>query len=131
MRFFIIFALCLCYVNAMEVLVAKKSISYKEVLSKDDFAVMSANPQDIPRTCEVFNSNNFNSGQYMASKYIKEGSLLCTKDVLEYKPKEVLFNFGSLEIKTDGEVINETAEYITIKKHDGSVQKIYKDGRDQ
>lgn len=131
MRFFIIFALCLCYVNAMEVLVAKKSISYKEVLSKDYFAVMSANPQDIPRTCEVFNSNNFNSGQYMASKYIKEGSLLCTKDVLEYKPKEVLFNFGSLEIKTDGEVINETAEYITIKKHDGSVQKIYKDGRDQ
>lgn len=131
MRFIVIFALCLSYLNAIEVLVAKKSISYKEILSKDYFTVMSANSSDIPRTCEVFNPNNFSTGQYMASKYIKEGALLCTKDVLEYKPKEVVFNFGSLEIKTDGEVINETSEYITIKKHDGSVHKIYKDGRDQ
>jgi hypothetical protein len=63
MRFFIIFALCLSYLNAIEVLVAKKNISYKEILSKEYFTVMSANLSDIPRTCEVFNIDNFNTGQ--------------------------------------------------------------------
>ncbi|MDY0365555.1 MAG: hypothetical protein RBQ81_06835 [Arcobacteraceae bacterium] len=129
MKYLIIFALCLTQLYGVKVGFAKQNIGYKEIVTKEHFIIKEINSTQIPRNCEVFDLNLLDKREYFASKYIKEGSMICTKDLKEYEKKEIIFNFGALEIRTDGEVIHETDEYITIKKHDGSVQKIFKDGR--
>lgn len=51
------------------------------------------------------------------------------KDLDKDKNNSVLFNFGSIQIERPGKIIFENDEYIRIKREDGQVEKIYKDGR--
>lgn len=116
---------------SQDVFVAKTNISFKQTVTKNDFNIISVDPKEIPRTCEVFPISQIDLQRYVTTKYIRQGSVICSKDLALFDSKEVVFDFGSLEIKTDGEIINETNESITIKKYDGSVVKIFKDGRER
>ncbi|MCK9336422.1 MAG: hypothetical protein M0P43_01195 [Arcobacteraceae bacterium] len=131
MKFFVLLILLISNIYGQNVLTAKSNISFKDILTKEHFNVVFINPSEIPRTCELVSIDDIETNKYFASKYIRAGSVICKKDLQVYESNSVVFDFGILEIKTDGEIIHETDEYITIKKHDGSVHKIYKDGRDR
>lgn len=131
MKLFILVVLLISSMYGQNVLIAKDNISFKEILTKEHFNIVFVDPSAIQRTCDVVGIDEIEENKYFAAKYIRAGSMVCKKDLQAYESNSVVFDFGILEIKTDGEIINETDEYITIKKHDGSVHKIYKDGRDR
>ena len=43
----------------------------------------------------------------------------------------MIFNFGNIQIEQNGEIIFQNDKYITIKKNNGKVKKIYKNGQNK
>jgi len=123
----LLLGLSLTNLFAIDVLVAKEKIKYKEQISVKKLTLKKA--KKIYRHCVPVSLNDLNKSSYIAKHYISRGSILCTKDIKKYEKSSILFDFGSLEIEKDGKVINNTKKYIKIKKPDGKVEKIYKDGR--
>ncbi|WP_072682185.1 hypothetical protein [Arcobacter sp. LA11] len=125
---------CLFFVIALsinlysiEVLVTNSKINYKEIISVKKLSsgkVLSVKKFCIPATISDFENN-----KYYATRYLRKGSIICLKDIEKYSKNSILFNFGSIQIERDGELIFENDEYIKIKKRDGKIEKIYKDGR--
>jgi hypothetical protein len=83
----------------------------------------------IYRHCKPVKLSDLNKAPYIAKHYMSKGSIVCHKDIKRYEKSSILFDFGTLEIEKDGKVINNTNKYIKIKKPNGKVEKIYKDGR--
>ncbi|WP_164967602.1 hypothetical protein [Arcobacter sp. CECT 8985] len=114
--------------NAIELIITKKAINYKAKLNVKD--LMIRNVDSFKKGyCTPLKLSDLSGTVYETTHYIKKGSVLCTKDIKEFKKKAVVFKFGALEIETDGEIIYQNDKYIRIKKRDGKVEKIYKDGR--
>ena len=67
--------------------------------------------------------------KYFAKHYIGINKALCLEDVYIPKINKVKFKFGNLEIEKEAELIKETKNYIKIKNVDGTIEKIYIDGR--
>lgn len=124
-----LFLSCLTFSNvfAIDVLVAKENIKYKAKINVNN--LMFKKTKKIYRHCVPVKLNDFDVSEYITKHYISKGSIICTKDIKKYVKSSILFKFGSLEIEKDGKVINNTKKYIKIKKPDGKVEKIYKDGR--
>lgn len=125
--FFLFF--CLGFINllAIDVLVTKERIKFNERISVKKLTSKKTNK--IYRHCVPIKLNDLNEAVYISKHYISKGSILCEKDIKKYEKNSIVFNFGSLEIEKDGKVINDTKKYIKIKKPNGKVEKIYKDGR--
>ncbi|WP_320034902.1 hypothetical protein [Halarcobacter sp.] len=111
----------------IEVLVTKKDIDYKELINLDD--LYKSNVTSVKKFCEPVAENDFRTTKYRASRYLRKGTIICTKDLDKDKNNSVLFNFGSIQIERPGKIIFENDEYIRIKREDGQIEKIYKDGR--
>jgi len=107
--------------------VARGNINFKEKITK--YNLVLKNIIKIHKHCVPFNIDNLKKGTYTAKHYIRQGSVICTKDVQKYNKKSVLFNFGSIEIEKEGKIIFENDKYIKIRKQNGKIEKIYKDGR--
>lgn len=112
---------------AIDVLVNKKDINFKEELSASKLYKTSVN--NVRKYCTPLSIKKFQEKKYRASRYLKKGTVICTKDVYEDKNNKILFNFGAIQIEKPGKIIFENDEYIKIKRSDGKVEKIYKDGR--
>lgn len=113
--------------HAIEVVVTTSKINYKETISISKLAL-----SDVPKIkkyCIPMKLSDFKEKKYLAKRYLKKGSVICAKDVEALSKNSVLFNFGSIEIEKPGKVIFENDKYIKIKKTDGKIEKIYKDGR--
>lgn len=67
--------------------------------------------------------------KYYAQRYIAKNTPICLKDVYIPQINKVKVRFGNLEIEKEAELIKETKSYIKIKNLDGTIEKIYKDGR--
>ncbi len=127
LRAFFIFIIFTINLYAIDVIVTNSKIDYKEKIDvkKLSFAkVLSVKKYCIPLTIL-----DIQSKKYLAKRYLKKGTVLCTSDVKEYSKKSVLFNFGLIEIEKEGKIIFENDEYIRIKKPNGKIEKIFKDGR--
>lgn len=118
------FSINLC---AIEVVKTTKDIDYHEII--DASMLIPANVSSVKKYCIPLEISNFKSNKLLAKRYLRKGTILCSKDVEEYTKKSVLFNFGAIEVERPGEVVYENDEYIKIKKIDGKIEKIYKDGR--
>ena len=112
---------------AADLLVAKDNIAYKEKLSIKDLRVQKTNT--FYKLCTPLSLEDLNKSVYITAHYIMKNSVLCAKDVKEYKKESVVFDFGTLQIEQEGKVIYENDNYIRIKRSDGTIEKIYKDGR--
>lgn len=113
--------------QAITVVVAKKQIAYQQKIQESYVEVRninSINKNCIPVTLAQIKENN-----YLAKTFINTGSIICKRNITIAKQNSVKFNFGAIEIETPGKIIFENDEYIRIKKLDGSIEKIYKDGR--
>ena len=59
---------------------------------------------------------------YHAKSYMNKGHILCHKDLYivdKNKKNRLLFDFGSIEIETDGKLIKETKERVRIQNANG------------
>lgn len=112
---------------ALNVLVSKESINYEEKLKTSDVKMM--NIQSLVKACIPLTLKQLNNNEYVTTHYINKNSVICLKDVKIYKKESVVFRFGLLEIEKKGKVIFENDNFIRIKKDDGTIEKIYKDGR--
>ena len=111
---------------------ASKTIKYKEVIKKDELFIDYVNKKDIKRNCKPITKEDILNNVYHAKSYMKKGHIICTKDLYIEdinKKNRILFDFGSIEIETDGKVIKETKKSVRIQNVNGKFETIYKDGR--
>lgn len=108
------------------ILSAKKNINYKEVIKLEDVEEITSSEK---LNCVPMNIEEFKTKKFIAKHYIAKSSVICKKSIEEYKKEAILFDFGSFQIETEGKVIFENNEFVRIKKSDGSIEKIFKDGR--
>lgn len=123
---FVLFFLSL-NLYSIEVVVTNTIINYKEKV--DIKKLSSANVLSVKKFCIPITIQDLETKKFMAKRYLRKGTILCTNDIEEFSKNSVLFNFGTIQIEKEGKVIFENNEYIRIKKPDGKIEKIYKDGR--
>lgn len=112
---------------ANQLVIAKKNIPYNSTITIDD--LQSVNNASKKKYCEPMSMEMFEKQKYISNRYIKKSTIICKDDVSIYKKNSVLFNFGAIQIEQNGKIIFENDEYIKIKKENGDIEKIYKDGR--
>jgi hypothetical protein len=129
-KVFFLFAFILNSLLSAEVKVvpiATKPIDYKNKIYSYNLKLVQANEKY--KCKEYLDVVTLKKNKYYAKHYISEGSEICLKDVYIPKINKVKFRFGNLEIEKEAELIKETKSYIKIKNLDGTIEKIYKDGR--
>lgn len=114
---------------AIEVVITTSNIDFHEIIDSSKLSISEVN--EVKKYCTPLKISDFKSNNLVAKRYLKEGTILCTKDIEESSKNKVLFNFGAIEVESPGEIIYENDEFIKIKKLDGKIEKIYKDGRVQ
>lgn len=122
--FVIIFSINL---YSIDVIVANSKINYKEIISVEKLS--SLNVLSVKKYCIPATIDDLEKDKYFAKHYIRKGSVICLKDIEKYSKNSILFNFGSIQIERNGKLVFENDEYIKIKRNDGKIEKIYKDGR--
>ncbi len=126
LRAFFVFIIFSINLYAIDVLVTTAKINYKEKI--DIKKLSSAKVLSVKKYCIPLTIQDIESKKYVAKRYLRKGTVLCASDVKEYSKKSVLFNFGLIEIEKEGKIIFENDEYIRIKKPNGKIEKIFKDG---
>lgn len=131
---YLMLKLSLCFVFffstslfAVDVLVPKRTINYKAIISIKDLSYRKVDR--ISKVCKPLTLSHLEKNTFQAKHLLLQGRPICTKDVKIYKKESIVFNFGSLEIEKNGKVIYENNEYIKLKRNDGKIEKIYKNGR--
>jgi len=125
-------SLFICFLSvvnlqAMSVLVAKEPIMFEEKLSPSKLKLI--NVSSIKKACIPITLAQIQNNEYKTTHYINRNSIICQKDVEVYKDEAVVFDFGSIQIEKKGKIVFENDQFIRIKKADGTIEKIYKDGR--
>lgn len=106
--------------------ISNKVIDWKEKITRDDVILIEANKK---YSCKKYiDMMLLKQKQYRAKHYIHKNKPICLKDVYLNQTKKIKFNFGSLEIEKEGELLKQTDEYIKIRNSEGVIEKIYKDG---
>jgi len=107
--------------------IAKKNIKYKDKIFSYDVTFV---PESKKFTCTKYiDMNLLKQNKYYAKSFLRKGKAICKRNVIVPQGNTVKFKFGNLEIEKEGRVLNETDQYIKIKNLDGTINKIYKDGR--
>jgi len=104
-----------------------KAIEYKNKIISSNLKLIQANNK---YKCEEYlDIVTLKKNKYYAKHYIGKNKPICLKDVYIPTVNKVNFRFGNLEIEKEAELIKETKSYIKIKNLDGTIEKIYIDGR--
>ena len=114
-------------VFAISVLVSKDSIGFRQKIEPSNLRLMHV--PKLKKSCIPLTLKEVQNNEYRATHYINRKSIICQNDVKIYKKESVIFNFGGLEIEKKGKIIYENDDFIRIKKENGKIEKIYKDGR--
>lgn len=114
-------------VFGINVLISKEAIGFKQKIEPSNLRLIRVSK--VKKSCIPLTVKQVQNNDYKATHYIKKKSILCEDDVKLDKKEAVVFNFGSLEIEKEGKIIYENDDFIRIKKDNGKIEKIYKDGR--
>ena len=107
--------------------IANKNINYKSKIYTYDIRLIQENQK---YKCKNYiDIITLKKNKYFAQHYIAKDRAICAEDVFIPKSNTIRFKFGNLEIEREGTILKETDEYIKIKNFDGTIDKIYKDGR--
>ena len=104
-----------------------KPIEYKDKVYSSNLKLLQAN--DKYKCDGYLDMVTLKKNKYYAKHYIGKNKIICLKDVYVPTIKKVNVQFGNLEIEKEAELIKETKSYIKIKNLDGTIEKIYTDGR--
>lgn len=85
--------------------------------------------ETIPRTCTPLTLEDLQNGEFITTHHINKNSIVCEKSVRSTENNEIIFNFGGVKIVKKGKIIYENEEFIRFKNLDGTIEQIYKDGR--
>lgn len=127
------FLLVLLYVTSLFsqgvqiVPLSNKDIQFKNKIYSYNLKLVQANEKY--KCNEYLDVVTLKKNKYYAQHYIAKNKPICLKDVYVPKMNKVKFRFGNLEIEKEAELIKETKSYIKIKNLDGTIEKIYIDGR--
>lgn len=113
--------------HAIAVLVSTEAIKYEAKI--DNKNVKIKNISKIKKNCKPLSLNQLKKNIYLSTHYINKNRVICQKDVRKFENTSVIFNFGGVQIEKKGKIIYENDELIRIKNLDGTIEKIYKDGR--
>lgn len=125
----IIFVLFFSIFSKAQILVpiAKENIKYKEKIFSYNVTFV---PESKKYSCKKYiDINLLKQNKYYAKSFLRKGKPICQRNVTVPEGNTVRFKFGNLEIEKEGTIVNETDQYIRIKNLDGTINKIYKDGR--
>lgn len=114
-------------VFAINVLISKDNISYKQHIKTSSLFFKKI--EKVDRDCIPLTLEKLQKDKYVTTTFIKKNSVICEKNLKVYNKESVVFNFGLLEIEKNGKIIHENDKYISIKKEDGTIEKIYKNGK--
>ncbi|MGJ0377461.1 hypothetical protein [Aliarcobacter cryaerophilus] len=115
------------YLFAISVFVTKEPIKYEE---KIDISKLEQKEfETIPRTCTPLTLEDLENGEFVTTHHINKNSIVCEKSLKSTENNEIFFNFGGLKIVKKGKIIYENEEFIRFKNLDGTIEQIYKDGR--
>ncbi len=106
-------------------LVSIKDLRYKEIVDFDNFQEITV---DKKIYCKKFDKMKLLEEEYITKRYILKNTPICEKDLVVAPNHRVKFDFGNIVIEKSGEFIGETDSYIKVKKPDGTIEKIEKDG---
>ena len=123
-----IFTASLMAQGVLVVPLANKDIKYKAKIYSSDFRLVQADEKKY-RCKKYLDINLLKQNKYYAKHFIKKNKPICEKSVFIPQIGSIRFKFGNLEIEREGTIIRETDTYIRIKNPDGTIDKIYKDGR--
>ena len=112
---------------AISVLIAKESINFEEKIDSSKLIVQ--NVSDISKACIPLKLSDIQKQDYVTTHFINKNTIICQKDVKDYKDTGVVFNFGGVKIEKKGKIIYENDQFIRVKNLEGSIEQIYKDGR--
>lgn len=124
---FLLVSLFISNVFAIDVVITNENINYNEFVTEK--MVKPAIVKKVKKHCIPATLDDFKTKKLQATHYMRKGFVICQDDIKEYEKESVLFNFGTIQIEKHGEIIFENDDYIRIKKNDGDIEKIYKDGR--
>jgi len=128
----LLFIFILSSVNGKDIQVIpylNKNINFKnKIYSQDVRLIQSTGNIKCKKYLDII---ELKKNKYFAKRYLKKDKPLCAKDVFLREITKVSFRFGNLEIEKEAELIRETKSYIKIKNLDGTIEKIYTDGRKQ
>jgi hypothetical protein len=120
------------FVNADKVQIVpftNKSVNFKNKIYGQNVRLIQASSKI--KCKKYLDIKTLKKNKYFATHYIAKNKPLCAKDVYLREMNKVNFRFGNLEIEKEAELIRETKSYIKIKNLDGTIEKIYTDGRKQ
>lgn len=106
-------------------LVSTKSIQFKQQL---DYGDLKLQYFENKIHCKMFDKQKLLDQTYQAKRFIPAGKPICDKDVKVIVDHKVRVDFGNIIIEKSGEYVGETKDYVKIKKHDGTVERINKNG---
>jgi hypothetical protein len=114
---------------SVEVVIAKVDIPYKVAITPSNVAILQLDK--LPANCKPITIKELKKGKYLTSKYLQKDKVICHSDLDEETNNKIIFNFGAIQIETDGKIIYQNDEYVKIKRSNGKIEKIYKDGRER
>lgn len=114
-------------VFGISVLISKEAIGFRQKIEPSSLKLL--NVKRLNKNCIPLTLKKVQNNEYRTTHYINKDSIICDNDVEIYKKESVVFNFGGLEIEKKGKIIYENDNFIRIKKENGKIEKIYKDGR--
>ncbi|MGB3751477.1 MAG: hypothetical protein WA945_07910 [Arcobacteraceae bacterium] len=129
-RLLLLSSFCISFVfgnNVQLVPLANKSIDYKSKIYSQDVRMVQVNEKY--KCKEYLDLITLKKNKYYAKHYIAKDRVICAHNVFVPELNKVKFKFGNLEIEKEAELIQETNSYIKIKNVDGTIEKIYTDGR--
>ena len=113
--------------NALDVIIAKYDLQYKQKITYKN--VMLKDFKSIKKNCTPLALKDINTKSFETKHFIRKNMIICTKDIQLYKDNTILFDFGQIEIQKNGKIIYENNKLVKIKRNNGKIEKIYKDGR--
>lgn len=129
-RLLFLLSFCISFVlanNVQVVPLVNKAIDYKKKIYSQDVRMVRVSKKY--KCKEYLDLITLKKNKYYAKHYIAKDRVLCAKNVFVPEINKVSFRFGNLEIEKEVELIKETNSYIKIKNVDGTIEKIYTDGR--
>jgi hypothetical protein len=116
------------FANEIKVVpIANKNIQYNKKIYSYNVRLIQANERFNCK--EYLDVITLKKNRYFAKHYIAKDRAICAENVYVPTKNTILFKFGNVEIERSGTIIKEDDEYIKIKNFDGTIDKIYKDGR--
>ena len=114
---------------AITVLVTKDAIKLEEKLDKSK--LIEKDVEVVSKSCEPLTLQDLEDNNYVTTHYINKNSIVCKRSVKNFEDDGIVFNFGGFNIVKKGRIVYENDEFIRFRNLDGTIEQIYKDGRER